>query len=48
MIISFVEGVIISVLVVRGCLRSVVGGLGGFSQRQFRVLLGYSTIGHSG
>lgn len=47
-IISFVEGTIMEVLLVRGCLSSVVGGLGGFSQRQFRVLLGYSTIGHSG
>lgn len=35
-------------LLVRGSLRRVIGGLGGFSQTQIRVLLGYSSIGHTG
>nr|YP_010418336.1 NADH dehydrogenase subunit 2 [Cuspidaria undata]USF19205.1 NADH dehydrogenase subunit 2 [Cuspidaria undata] len=37
-----------SVMIVIGCLSSVVGGVGGFNQSQLRALLAYSSIGHSG
>lgn len=37
-----------SLLVVLGCLRSVIGGLGGMLQREIRFLLGYSSINHAG
>lgn len=47
-LISFVEDKITGVLVIVGCLGSVVGGLGGFLQTQLRVLLGYSSIRHRG
>jgi len=35
-------------LLVVGCIRSLVGGVMGLNQRQIRVLLGYSSIGHLG
>lgn len=47
-LISFVEGKIVGLLVFIGCLGRLIGGLGGFLQTQLRVLLGYSSIGHSG
>lgn len=46
--ISFVDGFMGVALLVRGGLSRVIGGLGGFPQTQIRVLLGYSTIGHTG
>lgn len=45
---SFIEGFLRQVLIVSGCLGSLVGGLGGFAQTQVRSLLGYSSIGHGG
>lgn len=47
-LIRFVDGFIVKILVAFSCLGRVVGGLGGFLQTQLRILLGYSSIGHSG
>lgn len=47
-LVFFVEGPLMQALIVSGCLGSLVGGLGGFSQTQVRALLGYSSINHAG
>lgn len=47
-LVFFVEGVLVQVLLVSGCLGRLVGGIGGFAQTQIRALLGYSSIGHGG
>lgn len=47
-LVRFVRGKIVWVLVLAGCVGRLVGGLGGFLQTQFRVLLGYSSINHRG
>lgn len=45
---SFLPFGLVEILAGAGCLRRVVGGLGGCLQTQLRVLLGYSSINHNG
>lgn len=47
-LVTFIEGPIMQVLIVSGCMGRLVGGLGGFAQTQVRAILGYSSINHSG
>lgn len=45
---SVIENVKCWVVLLVGCIRSLIGGLGGLNQRQIRILLAYSSIGHLG
>jgi len=45
-IIRVIKNIYCWILLIFGCLGSIIGGVGGINQSQIRILLAYSSIGH--